>query len=346
MNKSGDELVMHADVAVEELLERAAPRPVPPTEVERVVRDAVHVEWQAAMGKRRVRGRMMGIAIAATVVLAVTAIINALLVTDLVPEQVATISKSHGSIYLLGEQSELREMVDFSSISVGQTIVTGSDSGIGLAWGNGGSLRIDQNTQIEFTSADTAYLRSGRIYFDSTPSTLVTGITGSGGQISKFRIDTEHGVVTHVGTQYMAFADAGRLSVSVREGQVVVRGTHYDETAGEGKQVTVIGNARPSVVDMQRYGEAWEWIEATAPTASVDGRTVHEFLQWVGRETGLEIDYASPAAEETARDGILRGTVDESPTNALRLRMLGEDLDWVIEEGVIKVSAIDSASGR
>ena len=57
MNKSGDELVMHADVAVEELLERAAPRPVPPSEVDRVVRDAVHVEWHAAMGKGRLSAR-------------------------------------------------------------------------------------------------------------------------------------------------------------------------------------------------------------------------------------------------------------------------------------------------
>jgi ferric-dicitrate binding protein FerR (iron transport regulator) len=346
MKQSGDELVMRADIAVEALLEKAAPRLAPPTMDEKIVRDAVRAEWQAVTSKHRARRRMTGMAIAATVVLAVAATFNALLVTDVVPEQVATISKSHGSIYLLGEQSELREIVDFSSISAGQTIVTGSDSGIGLVWGNGGSLRIDQDTRIEFTSADAAYLRSGRIYFDSTPSALVTGITGSGGEISNFRIDTAHGTVTHLGTQYMAFADVNRLSVSVREGQIVIHGTYYDETAEEGKQITVQGNARPSVVDMQRYGEAWEWIEATAPTASVDGRTVHEFLRWVGRETGLEIDYASPAAEETARNGILRGTVDQRPTYALHLRMLGEDLDWVIEEGVIKVSTMDSASGR
>lgn len=344
MKKPGDENTVSADIAVEALLEHAAPRAAPPAEDERIVRDAVHAEWLDVTGKRRIRRRAAGLAIAATVVLAIAATFSAIFLSGAAPQQVAAINKSHGSIYLLGEQSELHEMVDFSSISAGQTIVTGSGSGLGLSWSNGGSLRIDQNTRIEFISADTVFLRSGRIYFDSTPSGLVAGGPGSRKETA-FIVETEHGVVTHLGTQYMAYTDSERLSVSVREGRVAVDGTFYDETAEEGEQLTMRGSARPNVVNMQTYGGAWDWIEATSPAASVDGRTVYEFLRWVGRETGLKVEYQSDAAEAIARSGTLKGTVNQQPTKALDFWLQGEVLDWVIEEGIIKVSATESVSG-
>jgi len=344
MKKSGGEFSVNADIAVEALLERAAPRPVPPGEDEELVRDAVHAEWLAVTNNRRIRRRTASLAVAATVVLAVAATFSAVFLADVAPQQVAAINKSHGSIYLLGEQSELYEMVDFSSILAGQTIVTGNGSGLGLAWSNSGSLRIDQNTRIEFLSTDTVYLRSGRIYFDSTPSGLIAG--GPGGHSeTTFIVETEHGVVTHLGTQYMAYSDSELLSLSVREGRVALDGTFYDETAEEGEQLTVRGSARPNIVNMQPYGDAWDWIEATSPVASLDGRTVYEFLGWVGRETGLKVEYMSDAAEATAREGTLKGTVNQKPTKALDFWLQGEILDWVIEEGVIKVSAAESVHG-
>lgn len=343
MKKSVDENVAGVDIAVEALLEHAVPRPAPPAEDERIVRDAVQAKWLEATGKRRRIRRVAGFAIAATVVLAIAASFGGIFFAGVAPQQVAAINKSHGAIYLLGEQSELYEMVDLASITVGQTIVTGSGSGLGLIWSNGGSLRIDQNTKIEFTSANSVYLRAGRIYFDSTPSELAA--ESGANQQTTFRIETEHGVVTHLGTQYMAYTDRERLSVSVREGRVAVDGRFYDETAEEGEQLTVRGSARPTIVNMQTYGGAWDWIEATSPAASVDGRTVYEFLRWVGRETGLKVEYQSDAAEAIARKGTLKGTVNQKPTKALDFWLQGEVLDWVIKEGVIKVSASDSASG-
>ncbi|MDH3432144.1 MAG: FecR family protein, partial [Gammaproteobacteria bacterium] len=279
MNGSSEESVARGDVAVEALLEQALPRPAPPGEDERVVRDAVYAEWQAVTARVRARRRLTGFAIAATVLLGMAVSFNVLRVSEVQPVQVATISKSHGSIYVLGEQSELQVMRDLASISAGQVVVTGDDAGIGLQWGSGGSLRVDRNTRVEFASAESVYLRSGQIYFDSTPSALqgdkpgaaVAAITASG---SAFTIETDHGSVRHLGTQYMAFADRDRLSVSVREGQVAIDGTYVEETiAVEGQQLTISGSTRPIIVNFNGYGEAWEWIEATAPAADVDGRS-------------------------------------------------------------------------
>lgn len=337
MTKSSDSSAMRGDHAVEELLRRASPRPTPPAEDERIVREAVHAEWQAVTGRIRTRQRVTYLAAAAAVLLGLVVALNALQVSHTPAVQVATINKSHGSIYLLGEQAELKEMTDLASIVAGQVIQTGNGAGIGLDWGNGGSLRVDENTRVEFTSGDSVYLRSGRIYFDSLPSQMIAGNTAS-----DFEISTDHGLVRHLGTQYMTFTDADKLSVSVREGEVLVDGVYVEEaTAHEGEQLTVSGGARPTVVNINGYGEAWDWIEATAPAIDIDGQTVDDFLTWIGRETGLRVSYESPAAEHVARSGVLRGEVDMKPREELAFRMAGEDLDYRIADGTIYVRTSD-----
>ncbi len=331
-------MITTSDDNVEALLEQASPRPVPPGRDERMIREAVHAEWQVVTDRRRSRTQTTRFAVAATVLMAVTVSFYLLRDAGIAPVQVATITKSHGSIYMLGPQSELHELDDMSAITAGQTIKTGIDSGIGLEWGNGGSLRIAADTRIEFISAEEVFLRSGKIYFDSKPSELITNIP-SGSTEPAFRIQTNHGVVTHLGTQYMTTTGSDALVVMVREGEVSVTGKYRDAIAHEGKRLEIAGSASPSITDISRHGAIWDWIEATAPVANVDGRSVDEFLRWVGRETGLKINYESPQAEQIAQDGILKGQVDMDPRSALEILMMGTDLEWSYSEngGVIDV---------
>ena len=336
---------MRKDDAIEAILEQAVPRPAPPTEDEQVVRDAVYAEWQAVTGRRIKRRRMTNFAIAATVLVAVTVAFNQFRVNDVVPVQVASIDKSHGSIYLLGEQSELRELHDLAAIVAGQTIVTGSDAGIGLSWSNGGSLRVDANTRIEFVSDDEVFLRSGRVYFDSKSTQQTAAITGSGVASPALAIATEHGRVTNLGTQYMTYVDDTDLTVSVREGEVAIAGIYRDEIAVAGKQLTISGSGSPTILDITSYGKDWEWIEPMAPAPSFDGSQVHEFLTWVSRETGLDLQYADENAEQLAVGATFNGVVETRPTLALEFWMQTIDLDYRIEGGVIYVSAINAGGG-
>ena len=344
MTTTREDGALRTDQAVEALLEHALPRPMPPSSDEQMICEAVQAEWQAVTRKRRSRTQFTRFAIAATVLLAVTVSFNMLRDSGIAPLKVATINKSYGSI-LLGNQSQLHALSDFSAITAGQSIVTDTDSGISLEWGRGGSLRIDADTRIEFVSTEEVYLRSGRIYFDSTPSELIAGVPG-GSVERKFRIRTDHGTVTHVGTQYMTFTDGGELRVSVREGRVSMNGKYHDETVLEGQQLKIAGSNRGRFTNFPRHGAAWDWVEATAPVADVDGRSVYEFLKWVSRETGLDIFYESPEAEQKARAGILKGKVDIDPRSALEFRMMGEDLNWHIVGGTIKVSLLNGSSGR
>jgi len=331
---------MRSHDVVEELLEKATPRPAPPSEDEHVVRKAVMAEWQSVAGKAKRRRRLTQFAIAATMVLGVAIGFNALQVSNEQPVQVATIERNQGAIYLVGEQSLMQEASDLSSVYVGQIIETGNDAAISLEWGNGGSLRIDKNTRIEFTTTDSVYLRTGQVYFDSQPATMAA-ITGAG-----LEIETDHGLVKHVGTQYMTTVGARDLVVRVREGEVSVDGAYVEQAvAVAGQQMTVSGGAPPSVLDIDSFGEVWAWAEEMAPTLNMDGRSTYDFLQVTAREIGFVVEYESDVAETVARDGILRGAVEMDPRSELEFRMAGEDLGYRIDGGTIYVS-IDSSSRR
>ena len=318
----------HADL--ENLLRHAEPRPVPAPAEMTAAKAALRDEWRAATGRRRRRRRMGGLAVAATVLAGLFAVYTTTRtpVVDFV--EVATIEKSYGPVYLLGEQAELRPTDDLSRIVSGQTIVTGAGAGLALAWTNGGSVRADENTRLRFTSETDVFLESGRVYFDS-----MAGIRA--GEVPQFTVLTQHGDVSHLGTQYMTAVDRDRLVVSVREGSVTIDGVYHDQTVTAGQQATLAGRQRPGVLRISRSGEAWDWVVRTAPVPDVDGKTLHEFLVWVSRELGLELRFEGEA-ERVAHEAILRGRIDTGPEDALRLRLATAALGWRIEGGVIYIT--------
>lgn len=277
----------------------------------------------------------MQYAVAATVLLGMFAVFNVFRAPPVEIVRVASIQKSIGPVYLLGEQAELRPTDDLSNVLAGQTIVTGNGAGLALALDNGGSVRVDANTRIKFTDSDSVFLESGRVYFDSMPSSLVAGIGAD--DAPEFVVQTEHGSVQHVGTQFMTKVAANMLVVSVREGSVSIDGEFHDHTATLGQQVTYAGRQRPSVLSIERSGDAWSWVNRITPAADVDGKTLHEFLVWVCREMGLELQFEGQA-ETVAQDAEMMGSIDMEPAEELRIRLAAAALDWSIEQGVIHIT--------
>jgi FecR-like protein len=344
MNSSGHNRNTGSGDALEILLRQASPRPVPPQRDQAIVREAVHAEWKSVTGTRRTRLNLAAFGLAATVLLAIFVLFDSLRVAGVADVQVATISKSNGAIYLLGENSELSSMNELLTVSAGQTIVTGHDAGIALAWSNGGSLRIDANSRVVLVDGDHIRLQSGQVYFDSEPSALMVGSTTS--PYSEFEILTDLGLVAHRGTQFMTYVDTNQLSVSVRDGQVMIDGDYYDELITAGQRASFVGDRRPAVVNISRYGGAWNWVERISPTADIDNRTAYEFLLWVSHETGLTLQFENAAVEQVVRNEKLHGTIDVAPTRALRFWMMSLDLAWRIENGVIYISELQAAGSR
>ena len=319
---------------VAELLQQSAPRPVPVMEDLATARAVLRNEWREISGRRRTRRRLRNLALAATVLLGALVAVQLQQAPPAPAVTVATINKTFGTVYLLGEDSELRPTKSLATVLSGQTIVTARNAGLAISWGQGGSMRVDEDTRIRFADDTTVFLEDGRVYFDSAAG-LPAGIDG--GDEPTLVLETGQGVVTHLGTQYMVEVDRDRLVVSVREGEVLVAGRYHEQRVDTGQQATLTGMQRPSVLGIGRSGGGWTWIERTTPVADVDGRTLFEFLAWASRELGLELSYEG-AAEEVARAAVLRGRIDTTPTDALRLRLATAALHWRIDEGVIYIS--------
>ena len=321
MSNKSDNAILESEASFEELLGHVAARPMPSVEDVEIARNAVKAEWLAVTRERKRRRQFVSLAAAASVLLTLALVIRFALTPPVIAVQVAAIEKSYGSIaiYVMGEA--LQEAGDLLSISAGQTIITGKESGLALAWGGGGSLRIDANSRVAFPSDSAIELVSGAMYFDSMNRDVA------------LEVQTKYGVIRHVGTQYMGRIDAESLAVSVREGRVAVEGLSFDGVAEPRERLTFIGSARPSVLSISPYGDDWRWVELTAPPVDLDGKTVFELSQWVARETGFTITFADRSVEQTVRDNdnVVWGPVDAEPRIALRQGLRSVSLTYAID---------------
>jgi ferric-dicitrate binding protein FerR (iron transport regulator) len=317
MNKMSDNVVVPGSDAVEALLEKTAPRPAPPESVEQDIRAAVRSEWMTVTGRRRSRRLAARLAVAATVTLVLAFSLTSIRQTGIAPVEVASIDRSIGALYLQSDESGQFEAVNTNSVVTGQILTTAVDSAVGLTWLNGGSLRVDSETSVEFVATNEVFLHSGKVYFDSFGAM----------PDSEFFIRSAHGLVSHVGTQYITESDAASLIVSVREGKVRIDGTYHDQAVYEGQRVQLTGSAQPSLTNTNGVGDEWRWVESVSPKISVDGMSVYDFLQWVGRETGHIVRFESESAEALARENEFRGIANAEPRTELRLRMMTIDLD-------------------
>ena len=318
---------------VEALLQQAAPRQAPPAEIEREVRDAVTAEWQQATRRARTRRRTLQFGLAASFAVAAAIAFNLLNVGAPVAETVASVDRMHGPVYRLGPNAEPLGLTAGDELLEGQIVLTQNEAGLGVHWSGGRSLRVDQDTRLEIVAADEVFLHSGQVYFDSQPRDAAIAAN-----LPALTVTTPHGAVTHVGTQFMTEVDGATLRVSVRDGEVRVRGSQFDEAADRGQQLEVVSGGRPVKANISSHSAAWQWTEATAPKIDVEGMSTWDFLQWVGRETGNKVEFTTAEAERIARSGRLKGSVNADPRTELRIRMLGEDLAYTMAAGVITVS--------
>ena len=323
------------DDKIESLFRDAAPRAMPDEQKMAAARAAVHAEWRQVTRKRRRRQFGARFAIAATVLVGAFVAFNTFRGPAPETVDVAAIQKSYGAVYILGPQSTLTPAGALSTIRSGQTIVTGANAGMALAWAGGGSVRLDRDSEVLFVDTESVRLTRGRIYFDSAPAALIASTNAA--TSPQFSIATELGSVSHVGTQFMVAMQGDTLAVAVREGHVEIDGHYYDTRVPAGKAVRVEGRGRPVLLDVARYGDDWQWVTQTSPAVGVDGHSLDDFLQWASRELGLGVRYRSEAIRQTAQLGNLVGTIDLPPDDALRHWMSTTGIEWRINGGVIEV---------
>jgi ferric-dicitrate binding protein FerR (iron transport regulator) len=291
MDPTGDE-----DEIVRKLMGAAGARPAPPQALQDKwvahFRSELAVELRKKRARRQ-RAAAVGIALAATL---------ALVVGVRVPKPDPTKGEPIGRVarisgHLEGPRSiSLRPGTDVHS---GDALRTPTSGRAALAIGDV-EVRLDAATAITMLDRGVR-LETGSIYVDTR-----------GTSNRDFLVQTTRGSVTHLGTQYLVSVRADTLTVGVREGKVALSVDASErilENASEGAMLATVDASGVTLSLVPMHGGIWEWVPAMAAPLSIEGRSAHELLDWLGRETGRKVEYANERVEAQARAAILKGDV-------------------------------------
>jgi hypothetical protein len=313
----------HDDSDIARVLRAADGRAGPSEEMKQSVYAAVHAEWRATTEKRRKqRTQRVWLAAAASVALAAVALFLGRTVLDPQGAPIATISRTTGVAQIKdGESGKWRYVGDTKELHVGERIQTGAEGRVAIAMPDGVSVRLDRYTNIALVDADRIDVTEGAVYVDS-------GVPGA--HPGRLQIGTRTGVMRHIGTQYEArILPGGGTRIRVREGRVDVTSARGAmRTVQVGEQVLVVSSGIQNGGYIEPSSTEWDWASNASPGFDIDGRPVHEFLVWAGRETGLKVVFATPESAAEAQRAVLSGSVaglgpDEAlaailPTTSLR----------------------------
>jgi ferric-dicitrate binding protein FerR (iron transport regulator) len=286
------------DSGIEELLRQVGARDEPAADMMREVQTAVHAEWQSMLQERRARRRFIALGIAASAVLAVALAVFGVRYLAPEPIQVAQITRVDGHLLVRPEDQAAREVAVAQSVSTGETLQTDDVSRAALQFGDAMSLRLDRATIVKIASADELMLTAGAVYVDSRADNL-----------QELTIRTDAGSVRHVGTQYQVRTHADAMEVSVREGRVMIANAAGTSSGVAGERIRVTPSGQIVRSTVAAHDPAWRWAAHTAPQFDINERTLATFLDWVSRETGRKVVYASDAARSAASDVRLRGSI-------------------------------------
>ncbi len=292
-----------------QVIRRAGRRPAPAPEIQAAVRAAVEREWTGQVSRRARRTTILLRIAAALAAVAVGVSWHALrpgATAD--PVAVGTFVAARGSVHIAPVAGR-DWVVAGSRLDAGSSIETGP-SGYVLLTVARVAMRVGPGSLIDLERAGHVRLVRGRIYADSgSPSAPARALV----------IDTAFGLVTHLGTQFQVRVGPAAMSVSVRDGKVLVSradGRAFTIARGQGLRVSSDGGVNR--LDVTPYGTDWAWVSEFSPSFPIDGRPLSAFLSWYARETGLTLVLPDPGIRAELDRTILSGNViGLSPAQAL-----------------------------
>ncbi len=334
------------EAEIEHLLAEVGARAEPPPELMQIVRAAVHAEWQATVAQRSHRKRMMSWSIAASVV---TVALGALLffrypaaplgesvtMASIVKIQAANTedARAAGNVQIsANDGTTWRDAVAGEVLVAGMVVRTDSTTRVALDFGKGLSVRMDSGSHFTLLAANQVRLERGRIYIDASRSI-------SEPSSAPLNVQTSFGVLAHLGTQYQVQLARDRMVVSVREGRVAVTGKHGNAQIGVDERVTYGEQGEIAREAISPRDSNWHWATQVAPSFDIDNRSLASFLDWIARETGRAVTYATPEVRMQAERLILRGSVGNlSPDQALRAVLATTKFVHADSETAIRIS--------
>ena len=338
MQKKDEEMRPGEEASLAALLRDAGPRAEPPPNLAPQVRAAVEAEWRAVVAARQpmvrptvrpsTRRRLPALALAASVAMAVIGVWFALPLLDQSATPLATLSRVDGAVEA-GSGSDWQPVTLRQTLTEGQGIVTGPQGRAALRLRDGITLRLDTDTRIALLTPERIVVKRGAVYLDAGQGSAVA---------DPLVIESRFGATRHLGTQYEVRVAPGSMLVSVREGLVEVSGTGLPTQAKAGEQLLLKANGSMQREYIARTAAYWDWTQEVTPPFAIEQRTLPEFLVWVSRETGRELEFASPQLRSSATGIVLRGSiVGLRPDAALAAVMATTPLGYTADRRLITV---------
>lgn len=321
---------MHEDQALSNLLRLVGNRPVVPDEVRERVRRSLHAQWRRGTRIRIWRKRFL-FAMSAAAVVMVLYTASLWLVTRSLPSAVPLgfVENRAGTVLAtLGHSGDQKSQVlsrgDF--LLSNSWLETGENGRAMLHLLNGPTVRMDVNTRFYFSSESSFVLDRGTVYVDSE---------GTG---AKLVLLTSHGTIKNLGTQFEVNVNPEALRLRVREGAVILQRNGSEEQAAAGTQLSITRQGTSSRTELASYSPSYDWLSEIGPTYHLEGTSLNEFLGWISRESGLKVEYADPAIQQSSSRIVLHGSVrglrpEEMPSVVLPVC----GLTYELEEGILRL---------
>lgn len=295
MNERNDFTDEDAEIAG--LLRQVGTRAEPPPDMTRDVQAAVHEEWLEVVAQRQRRRTASWVAAAAVCVLAVGAFFSVRLL-DTQGEPIATLLRGDGEVFVASDGQQWSRIEEGQRIAVGDSIR--SDARAALRLDDGLALRLDAGTAFKITDTDRLALNLGAIYVDSQDAPAGHALV----------VETHAGSVRHLGTQYQVRTRRDGIDVSVREGRVMIEGESGSNVAAAGERLSVSTQGAVQRGRIAPTDEQWRWASEVAPSFVIENASLAAFLDWIARETGRTLVYATPRARSIASGEILHGSIE------------------------------------
>lgn len=290
------------------LLRLAGPRQPVPAEREERLRAATHAHWSASVKQaRRLKWAIWGgVSLAAACLILSVSLLGGWRPFEILPgsaPRIAEVLRVEGFGASGGGPAAGMELPP------GALLATHSGERIALRTIGGATLRVDGGTQLRLISSSILDLRRGAVYADSGSAAAA---------VDALEIRTPWGIVRDIGTQFQVRLVEDGIQLSVREGKARLEREGRSHEATSGMELVMHADAQVTARPISRTGESWEWIAGIAPPFALEGRRLGEYLDWVGQETGLAIQFEDPSEAGRAREIVLHGAIERlSPRESL-----------------------------
>ena len=306
-------------------------KPVDPERAE-VIEQKTRERWQNMLAHRRVARKRRtlkilggGIAVAASFVAA--GIFMTRLTTEI--PAVATVVKVLGMPETGSRGQAMTALHEGTLLRAGSVLETSQEDGISLHLTSGHKLRLASASRIRI-ELDAVVLDSGAVYIDS----------GGDGRATRFEVRSRVATLRELGTQYMAILIDDSLEVSVREGAVRVSQGNHVETAFAGEIWQLDATGRTQKSNIPEYGDHWAWITALASVPDLEEMSLSEFLHWVAREQGWQLEFATSELAHIAAAVELHGSIQGlTHEDALAVVMTSTGWRYTLEDGALTIES-------